>query len=497
MSRDRRGAGSADRGQSAMIGIVLLVGMVAVTSAALFLVAGDVLTSTEAQTEEERVEQVFVELSQKMGSAWTDNDVSHSMDLDAGERGAVARAETGWINVSSEGFDEPINETVGTIEWEGDGGSTIAYEAGAVFSETGNETRVVSVPPMYYDATTETLTLPVTTVSGDSELDSGDISFNHDGTTVYADSNVVEDADIRITIKSEYYRGWERFFTREAGDTIVRDIDHENRTVSIRVGYLDIDDAFDSGVTLSEPAGEQGNVDFGEEEVRNDRMPELDDVIEAMLEEMKNGEYSDDVEEVDSIDGNETYTNGTYLADEVLLEDTTDVTFDLEDGNATLMVDGDVELAHPQSSLSVENATGTNHSLKIYVTGNLSSSGDMGGTSATYTEVYGTSETAVAFDGGSFTGTIYAPSDDWTGTNPLGGKGKCSDEQVCLLSNPDLTGSVVASSAHFQGGWGSIDFTHDEDLADEPVELYPDEYDLPPQLTYLNVAHHEIDVKNS
>ncbi|WP_265112223.1 DUF7289 family protein [Halosolutus halophilus] len=478
-----------------MIGIVLLIGMVGVTSSVLFLTAGEVLTNTEAQTEAERVEPAFVELSQKMGSARIDSDVTHSMDLDAGERGAVARAETGWINVSSAELDGPINETIGTVEWEGDDGSRIAYESGAVFSGTGNETRVVSVPPIYYDARTETLTLPVTTINGETMLDSGDISVSHERTTVYADANV-ENAEVRITITSEYYRGWERFFTREAGDTVVRDVDHENQTVSIRLGYLDIEDAFDSGVTLSEPAEESGEVDYGNETVRHEQMPELDDVIERMLEDMENDEYYDDVEEVGSITDNETFTNGTYLADEVVLDDNTDeVTFDLSDGNATLMVDGDVSLNHTGSALNVENATGTNNSLKIYSTGNLSTNGDMGGSSATHMQVYGTSEMYVAMRDGSFTGTIYAPSNDWTGTNPI--EGGCDDEQICILSNVDFTGAIVTSTAHFQGGLGGINFEYDDDLGEEPVTLYPDEYDLPPQLTYLNVAHHEIDVENT
>lgn len=488
------GSVTPDRGQSAMIGLVLLIGMVAVTSSVLFVTAGEVLTDTEDRAEEERVEQAFVELSQKMGSASSNKDVTHSMDLDAGEQGAVARAETGWINVSSEGLDDPINETIGTVEWEDDG-STVAYEAGAVFSETGNETRVVSVPPMYYDATTGTFTFPVTTVSGESKLDSGDISFSHEKTTVYADSNAVKDDDIRITIKSEYYRGWERFFTREAGDTVVRDIDHENQTVSIRVGYLDVEEAFSAGATLSEPESEQGNVSYSDPEIRNDQMPELDPVIEAMLEDMKEDEYTEAVDEVGTINDSKTFENGTYLADEVHLENGDKVTFDLEDGNATLMVDGDLKIENG-GNLTVDNASGTDHSLKIYTTGDLESKGDIGGSSAKHLQVYGTSESAFGFKDGSFTGSFYAPSNDWTGTNPLNAN-VCSGYQVCFQSNPDFTGAFVAATAYFGGGQGSIDF--EDDLEDEPIDLYPDEYEdaLPPQLTYLNVAHHEIDVKNS
>ncbi|WP_247001538.1 DUF7289 family protein [Halosolutus gelatinilyticus] len=479
-----------------MVAIVLLIGMVAIISVGLVLAAGDVLSATEAQTEEQRIEMAFVELSQKMSSAWTHGDVTHSMDLEAGDRGAVARAETGWINVSSDGLDRPINETIGTVEWESDDGTKIAYESGAVFAETGNETRVVSVPPIHYDATTETLTLPVATVGGETYLNSGDVSFRHDGSSVYADANVVQDADVRITIKSEYYRGWERFFTREAGDTVVRTVDHENQTVSVKVGYLEIEDAFDSGVTLSEPPGESGNVDYGDAEVRNDRMPELDSVIDEMLADMEGGEYGEDVDDLEMIDSSETYTNGTYLAEGVFLDSNGEtVTFDLSDGNATLMVDGDIDLDHSGSAIAVENASGTDNSLKVYVTGNLDIEGDIGGSSAKHLQVYGTSESHVAMTDGSFTGTIYAPSDDWTGTNPVGGG--CDDEQVCMQSNVEYTGALVASSAHFQGGWGSFDFIHDEDLADEPIDLYPEAYELPPQLTYLNVAHHEIDIKNS
>lgn len=487
---------SAERAQTALIGLVLLIGMVAVVSAGIFLAAGDVLESTERQSDQEQIEQGFTELSQQMGSSWSTSDVSHAMDLDAGEQGAVARSDTGWINVTSDGLDEPINETIGTVEWESDDGTKVAYESGAVFSETGNETRLVSSPSIHYDTRTETLTLPLATVSGDTDLNSGAVTFDQTQTTTYADATVVQDDDVRMTIKSEYYRGWERFFTREAGDTVVRDVDHENETVSVRVGYLDIDDAFDNGVTLSEPAGESGEVDYDNETVRQDRMPELDDVIEEMLEDMENDDYHDDVEELGSVTEGDTYTDGTYLADEVHLDDNNEeMTFDLSDGNATLMVDGDIHLDHSGSAINVENA-GEDRALKMYTTGNLESEGDIGtNESAIHTQLYGTSETYVSLTNGHFTGTIYAPSNDWDGTNPTGGG--CDDEQICILSNADFTGAIVMSTAHFQGGLGSIDFEYDEDLFEQPIDLYPPEYNLPPQLTYLNIAHHEVDVKNT
>jgi len=68
-----------------MLGLVLLIGMVAAISVGILIVAGDVMSSAEQQSENERVEQSFVELSQQMAAVSNSGDTPRSMAFDAGK----------------------------------------------------------------------------------------------------------------------------------------------------------------------------------------------------------------------------------------------------------------------------------------------------------------------------------------------------------------------------------------------------------------------------
>lgn len=503
--RDR----TQSRGQTAVLGIVLLIGVVAISSLGILLVASETTSQIKEQSERERVEGAFVELSTVMASSSTNDDISQTMDLAAGQQGAVAKKDTGWIRVEAND-SELINETIGTIEYEGDDGTRIAYQAGGVWRETGNQTQMVSAPPIHYDPTTETFSFPIVTVGGEQTLGSGDISVTHNNTQTFRNASVIKDSSITITVKSEYYRGWEGYFARQAGAPVIQDVDHDERTVTVRLGYLEIEDAFDSGITVSEPPGHQGNADVDDTDVtiQHGSMPELDEVIAEMIADMnttENRQWSDTPDNGPWIlDGSGTqgpFENGTYFASGVDLDD--NITFDLADGNASLIVDGDINVTGSLEVINWEQPGDENHTLKIYSTGNLDVHGgelypepNGNDANAQQVQVYGTSNMSIGFHGGTFEGTLYAPSNDFSGPNEVIQEGQCSDQQACFHSNPDFHGAIIVSTIHFQGGAGNT-FQYDDQLEDAPIDIHPEEYTLPPQLTYLNIFHHEVDVENS
>ncbi|WP_425494396.1 DUF7289 family protein [Natronoglomus mannanivorans] len=500
-SRDRDRDRVHHRGQTAVLGIVLLIGVVAISSLGILLVASETTDQIQEQSERERVEGAFVELSTVMASSSTNDDISQTMDLAAGQQGAVAKKDTGWISVVAN-ESELINESIGTIEYEGDDGTRIAYQAGGVWRETGNQTQMVSAPPIHYDPTTETFSFPIVTVGGEQTLGSGDVAIGHNRTQTFRNASVVEDSSVTITVKSEYYRGWEGYFARQAGAPVIQDVDHDNQTVTVRLGHLDIDGAFDSGMVLSGGVGEGGNPGIDEDDYTPGSLPEINSVIDEMVTL-----FEDEEEHLGTVDGtsqNGELTSGTYFADEVDLEE--DLTVNLEDGNVTLVVDGNISVTG--GDLVVENwdQPDENHTLKIYSTGHLDvASQEMcvdpcdGTVNAEQLQVYGTSDMHVSIGTGDspFEGIIYAPRDDeFEGPNEVHGTGGC-DAQVCMQSNIEFRGSVIASSVHFQGGGGSIDFEHDPKLANVHPDIEPEGFDLPPQLTYLNIFHHEVDVENN
>ncbi|ARS91612.1 hypothetical protein B1756_00765 [Natrarchaeobaculum aegyptiacum] len=463
--------------------------MVGTLSVGLFLVGGEAVSSLEQQSERERVESAFVELSHQMAAA-SDNrsGVARTIDLDVGQEGTVVREETGTINVSSNESEgvEIEDLTIGTIEWQDTDGSVLAYEAGAVFRERGNETQVVSAPAISYEHSTDTLTLPVLTATGDEHLGTGDVTLSSAKTTAYQEATVVN-GSVTITIQSEYYRGWETFFRSEAGDTSVQDVDHQNETIEVLVGYLDVEESYEDGILVSENFDDFENAEVNAT-VAHGSMPELDPVIDEIVEDAE-----DDGTEITDTDT--THGPGTYWTDDDLdLHNTDELVFDTSSDNVTLVVDGDITVGGTLEA----TPNGSDNELKIYTTGNFHvDNGDVLVTdgNAASLQLYGSSDTHIAVGpgGSSYTGTIYAAADEWGDKeNEVFGPG-CT-EQVCMQSNVDFTGAVIASSSNIHSA--GVNFTYDDSLENNDISLYPNKYTLPPQLTYLNVAHHEIDVRN-
>lgn len=477
------------RGQSSILAVVLLIGMVATISVGIFFVGAEMMTNTEYQSQQERVEQSFVKLSQQMSSAAINDDVTHSMSFDSGQSGAITKTNAGSIEIQSSDFSKTIQ--LGAIEYSGDDGNIVAYQAGGVWRKRGNQTLMLSAPPIEYDAEKETLWLSVSDVSEDEELSSEKLSMVHQKTVPIQD--VVQNETVTLTITSDYYRGWESYFRHQAGDAVVRNVDHSNRTVSVELGYLEADVAFDSGVTYSDDYTVHKNADV-DGPTSQGNLPLLDTVVSEMINDTESGEMNVD-DDLGTVDTTLTRGDGAYVADSI--EEAGHLRFDLTEGNATLFVDGDINASG--STITVTDWSG-NNALKVYTTGDLDArnGGDIcvdpcaTDVGAERIHVFGTSEMQVDFGPGGnsrFEGVLYAASneDDWPTRNGC-------ESQVCVHSNLDVYGSIVASSVKIHAT--STELAYDSSLDTADIPLHPKSYTLPPRITYLNIAHHKIDVTN-
>ncbi|NGM69439.1 hypothetical protein G6M89_10550 [Natronolimnobius sp. AArcel1] len=484
----------ASRGQSTLLGMVLLIGMVAVGSLGLLLVATDAMAGIEQQSENDRTEQAFVELSQQLTSASSTTDVSRSIDVDVGEKGAVAMTNTGELQI--EGGD--VNKTIpiGAIEYTGDDRSKTAYQAGGIFRETGNETQVVSAPPIEYDAESETLSFPIVKTRDEHNINSGEFSIAHYETDPLQDASLVENDTVTITIESDYYRGWEAYFEQQGGATTIQSveqIDDNSGKITAEFGFQEVSDAFKTGAIYATDIS--GNYQMDEEMTKKKAYPELDSEVETYVNETSS---NTDVIDLGTVTDHKTLDDGIYIADEI--EGSGDLEFDLTHGNATLVVDGNLTV--DGSSITVTEYEEGND-LSIYLTGDYDArnGGDVcvadeyscaENEDGTVIQLVATSESQVEIGPGGnsrFEGVIYAggTESEWD---------SCGS-QICIHSNPNLYGSVVASSVYVQGGAGSIDFEYDPKLENADLSIYPDPDALPPQLTYLNVAEYQIDISEN
>lgn len=480
------------RGVSPVVGILLLIGMVAIASLGLLAVGTDKIASTEQYAVNERTEQSFVELKQTMSTSTHRSDTTQKTDLDIGEGGAILREDTGSISIDYENLDGSLADPIsfGTLEYQGDDGSTIAYEAGAVFRETGNETRIVSAPDLQYNDETNTLNFPVVEIAGEEELQSGNVRI--DPQQPEAMSDVVENKTVTIKIESKYWRGWERYFISEVGErgVIAEPQDgSEKGNVTVNLGRIDHPTPFENAVHADEEIKSRGAATINGETEIDDSLESIDDEIAEKVTTAET-EYED----LGELSGG-TYDAGNYSADDVDLAE--DLVFDLSDGDAVLVVDGDIDVDGGQ--FRVKN-WGEND-LKIYTTGDLTverqmcladhecegSKSDRNGAKSGPTDlspgqlqVYGTSDFKFSMVGNTyFEGVIYAPQDS------------DGDSRADITGNQYYDGSLVIGSADV-GGNPTV--SHHESLK----WLDPDitgTANQPPELTYLNLEYHEVEVE--
>nr|WP_241430576.1 hypothetical protein [Natronorubrum sulfidifaciens] len=465
--------------------------MVAIGSLGIFLVAGDAISGAEQQSEQERVQQTFVELSHGISTATASDDVSHSLELEAGEHGAIAHHDSATYEIWSQDYSGEnrtniSDGTIGTIEYESDDGTKIAYEGGGVFHETGERTRVVSAPAINYDSRTSTLSFPVVTLTEEKTLRSGDIQLTR--TDVKPEPrNYVANDHVFVEVKSEYCLGWEEYFVEQAGDLTVQQAcygaENNDGKLKVRLGYDEISSAFSTGVAV--PSEEyidehQSGTDLGD--VSEKQFPPLDSTIQRLNTDFKQNE---------SINGlNSTTTNfsGEYYEENL----TESYDFNLTDGDAVVVVNGSVTTEN--GGITVSDCGDGEHSLKIYARGDFELHDDVEPTcddndSIETIQLYGTSTSTVDFHDSSstFKGLLYVASDEFDPED--------DDYQVDFsgAGNVGFDGAIVANSIAFDSASNSITPVG---LENTNVDVIPKGYEPAPQLTYLNLAEHKIDIKD-
>lgn len=504
----------SSRAQSAVIGLVLLIGVVAAGSVAILTVGGTMIGETEQQAEQERIEQSFVELSHTMATTSTTGDTIEIVDFHAGEHGAISKTNTGSINITGEALDEPINVTIGAIEYEGDDGTKIAYQAGGVFRETGTETRIVSAPPIHYDMTAgvedDTFNFPIVEVSNEEQLDSGGLTISHNSSERRGDVPLLEESTIEVNVTSEYCVGWENYFrqqTREGGDAIDEPCDEGTEgSVIAELGDIERVSEIEDGVTVFDEKNiddaDDGNEGEGTDPLfGNDftegQPPVLDEYIEEIVEQAADEE--DGFEKIDEEDYDDL-DDGKYYVKSISESD--DFDFDLSDGNATLAVGGDIHFG----DITVEG----DNTLRIYANGGHDDGITLDGTvehkddSAEHIQLFGTSD--MYFDvapsnDGKYEGLVYIMSHEekeaWDIDTDAGGQQCDTKPQAFFQGNDfDFNGAIVAYSVCAHSNNQNMDFGFADELANNEIQLLPEGYQLPPNVYYLNIAEHKVDVEN-
>lgn len=516
-----RKSGAAERGQSSVLAVALLIGFVVLGMLSVALVGSVTLDRAQDNAQNQRVELAFVEFSQSVTSVAFGQGTTEQVAFDIRANDAAVRHdETGSIRVYTD--DTLIaNRTFGSVEYTREG-STLAYQAGGVWRGTRADANMVSPPPFDYDDGSLNAWIPV--VTGERTLTRSAIDLRRNGSAVALDrQSVVQGQLVTVEIQSKYYGGWADYLRQQTSDASIT-VDHANETVVMRLGEPAIDSTFSEGVFAT--SGDiqfdggnseiHGNVSAGgsvsdhsrvtggvTEGTTND-LRIIDDVIEKKVRDAENDSTMPIMHP--EYGGAFLGSGATYYDDDgFVLENGEDLTVDLSGGNVTMLVDGNVSLQG--GDIDVVNGGG-DRAFRIYSTGNFGMGNSRAGVvgESQYLQVYGTSEMQIAITGGSkadLFGTIYAPrkeavlgdSEPNAAAEPFGTGNKCDGWDTCVVAgNSEVSGAIIAGPTIVGQ---STEIEYDRDLVDIQPSLQLDHGLYPPPITYLHLSVYDITVSQA
>jgi len=231
------------RGQSAPLGLALVFAVMIISTTAVVALGADAITSTQTQLDVERTEKSLTELNSKTALvALGQTDVQQVSLPASSSSGYRIDEDAGWMNVSYQNTTSGnrttvFNESMGEVAYHGSDETRLAYQGGGVWRSNGDGTSVMVSPPEFHyrDAT---LTLPLVTVSGSGAISDG-ASISHNRTTSHFPNstrngnftNPLEQKRVNITVQSEYYRAWGRYFEERTDGEVT--FHHSSDKVSI------------------------------------------------------------------------------------------------------------------------------------------------------------------------------------------------------------------------------------------------------------------------
>lgn len=267
------GSTGDDRGQSNLLGLVLILGITAVGMAVILMFGMSALADSQSATEVNRAEHSMTELDSKISlTALGSSDRQQpSISLDGGESQLSMRDDVGWMNVTIRNESNgPVrmnimNKTLGALVYENAHKDvTIAYQAGGVWRKSAQGTVMVSPPEFHYrtDGADPTLTLPLIVLRGTGSV-GGDIVAEKTGTTVSkypisgvgAKTNPLTEGQVNITIHSDYYRSWGTFFEERTDGRVSYNHDKKLALITLVVPTSDTDQTVTSAISATRPGG--------------------------------------------------------------------------------------------------------------------------------------------------------------------------------------------------------------------------------------------------
>ena len=480
------GAESSDRGQTHVLGLVLLVGAVAVASVGIIMLGSSSLETQQATIETDYAEQSLLEFAQRTTTTASTGHGPSGVSLGPFDHGRVSvRDSAGRVTVArvngSGGAEELYNESLGTLAYTS-GDTEIAYQGGGVWRTDGTGSVTVSEPGIEYR--NGTLTFPIVHLEGDQvggNVVDGTVRQAATPTRVALDDrSSSESTAVRIAIQSRYCNAWERELEDSlAGSITERCEDGAPQRVRIRViAPTENSRALDSAVIADTVTGGFSE-HTGKQPIDGDaRAGTIDEWMVTETVSHENYDYPSADEEIDHAldvcDGIDDLDR-SVTEPSVHCVDEIDGShhFDTSNGDVTVVVRDSVALSG-RDTLSV---TGDND-LTIYADGDLEVRGNavIGNASdPVQTQLVMSSEASVQTVSGTpeINALLYAPA-----------------STVDVKGTPTIVGTVVGDEVTIHNA--AVEIRGDDSLA--TLEFIPG---AGPHVPYATVTAYEAELDDS
>lgn len=230
------------RGQSEVVGMVLILAITIAGTGIMVSVGGDMLDDSKQSMEVSNAEHAMTQLDSKTSLVGhsSSNAQEISLGIDGSDASVYARDDGAWMRVRIDqvdgGTEEIMNQTLGAVVYENND-VTIAYQGGGVWKRTSSSSSMVSPPEFHYRK--RTLTLPLVVVDSDATIgNSLRISEGGPAEPVYPNEtadrrNPLPQGTVNVTVKSEYYEAWGRYFEERTSSDVYYQPNKERVTIQL------------------------------------------------------------------------------------------------------------------------------------------------------------------------------------------------------------------------------------------------------------------------
>ncbi len=231
------------RAQAGPLGFLLVFALVIAATTLIVALGSGAIGGTQETLDEERAEKAMTQFDSQAALVALGNSDVQRVDLSSGGTNAYdVDDEAGQMTLSytnqTNGNETTIfSESMGRIRYQTDNGDTIAYQGGGVWRSDGNGNAVMISPPEFHyrDAT---LTLPLVTVGSSGTIGDRAVISNAKTTRYFpnatrngAFSNPLENARVEVSVTSEYYRAWGKYFETRTDGAV--EYDHSENKVTL------------------------------------------------------------------------------------------------------------------------------------------------------------------------------------------------------------------------------------------------------------------------